>query len=46
MHPETDAPGTLSASDTRQICLDEGADDVGYVEIGRESLAFERSDIV
>jgi epoxyqueuosine reductase QueG len=46
MHPETDAPGTLSASDTRQICLDEGADDVGFVEIGRESLAFERSDIL
>jgi epoxyqueuosine reductase QueG len=36
----------MSTTDLRQICLDEGADDAGFVEIGRESLSFERSDIL
>ncbi len=36
----------LSASDVRQICLAAGADDAGFVEIGRTSLSVERHDIL
>ena len=37
---------TLDASWLRQLCLDQGADDVGFVEIDRPELAHERSDIL
>src|SRR5690242_20957417 len=30
----------------RQLCLDEGADDVGFVEIGRPTLDDQRADIL
>jgi ferredoxin len=36
----------LSASDVRQMCLACGADDAGFVEIGRPALAGEREDIL
>lgn len=36
----------LSSDRLREICIDEGADDAGFVEIGREALAFELDDII
>ena len=36
----------LSAVDLRKMCLESGADDVGFVEIGRPSLADEKEDIL
>ncbi len=38
--------GKLSAGFLRQLCLHAGADDAGFVEVGREGLASERSDIL
>ncbi len=35
----------LDASWLRQLCLDAGADDVGFVEIGRAELASQHADI-
>jgi len=35
-----------SAEDLREICMEEGADDVGFVEIGREALSSAREDIL
>ena len=35
----------LDADWLRQLCLDAGADDVGFVEIGRPALAADRPDI-
>ena len=40
--PATDA---LDAARLRQICLDAGADDVGFVELGRLALSEERPHI-
>ena len=37
---------TLEAQWLRQLCLDAGADDVGFVEIDRPELGDERTDIV
>src|SRR5436190_10164408 len=37
--------GRLDAVWLRQLCLDAGADDVGFVEIGRKALAEERPHI-
>jgi ferredoxin len=39
-------PTTLDAGWLRQLCLDAGADDVGFVEIDRPELGDERTDIV
>src|SRR5262245_21265935 len=39
-------PITLDAKELRDICLQAGADDVGFVEVDRAELASERSDIV
>jgi len=39
-------PPTLDARELRQICLDAGADDVGFVEVDRAELANERADIL
>jgi Fe-S-cluster-containing hydrogenase component 2 len=39
-------PTTLDAGWLRQVCLDAGADDVGFVEIDRPELGDERTDIV
>lgn len=36
----------LNAADLRKMCLECGADDVGFVEIDRSSLAGEREDIL
>ena len=36
----------LDARDLRQICLDAGADDVGFVDLDRPELADQRSDIM
>jgi ferredoxin/putative sterol carrier protein len=41
----TTAP-KLSAQDLRSMCLEFGADDVGFVEIGRPSLADQKADIL
>ena len=40
------APATLDAGGLRQLCLDAGADDVGFVEVGRAELAAEREHIL
>jgi Fe-S-cluster-containing hydrogenase component 2 len=40
------APATLDAGWLRQLCLDAGADDVGFVEVGRAELAGEREHIL
>src|SRR4030095_13600867 len=39
-------PITLDANELRDICLQAGADDVGFVEVDRAELASERSDIL
>ncbi len=36
----------ISADDLRRICIEEGADDVGFVEVGREALSGEKGDIL
>ncbi len=38
--------GKLTAEDLLKVCLEEGADDAGFVEIGREALSVEREDIL
>jgi ferredoxin len=40
------APQTLDARELRQLCLELGADDVGFVEVDRPELASERNDIL
>jgi ferredoxin len=37
---------TLDSAWLRQVCLEAGADDVGFVEIGRPEIAPEREDIL
>jgi len=36
----------LDAGELRQLCLKSGADDVGFVEVGRPTLADQRDDIL
>lgn len=43
---EAERPGPLGAGWLRRLCLEAGADDVGFVEIDRSELAKERQDIV
>ena len=38
--------GVLNADGLRQICLEAGADDVGFVEIERSEIADQRDDIL
>ncbi|MGD0886329.1 MAG: SCP2 sterol-binding domain-containing protein [Thermodesulfovibrionales bacterium] len=38
--------GKLTSKDLLNICLEEGADDAGFVEVGREALSAEREDIL
>ncbi len=38
--------GKFSARSLRGICIEAGADDAGFVEIGREALAGDRDDIL
>jgi ferredoxin len=38
--------GTLDAPWLRRLCLEAGADDVGFVEIGRPEIADQREDIL
>ena len=40
------SPVTLDAQELRRICLQAGADDVGFVEIDRAELGRERDDIL
>ena len=40
------AGGILHRDDIRTICLEEGADEAGFVEIDREALSPERTDIL
>ncbi len=42
---ETQRPTMLVADELRQLCLDAGADDVGFIEIDRPALAMDRPDI-
>lgn len=42
----SEAAQTLGAEETRQICLGAGADDVGFVSIGRAELDDQRDDIL
>ena len=39
-------PPILDAGELRQTCLKAGADDVGFVDVGRAQLASERTDIL
>src|SRR5215212_229558 len=43
--PVTASPHALDAAWLRQLCLDAGADDVGFVEVERPALAEERTHI-
>lgn len=43
-HSTKDIP--LNAESLRQLCLEAGADDVGFVELERSSIADQRSDIL
>lgn len=43
--PAAGPPPVLDAQWLRRLCLDAGADDVGFVEIGRPALAGERVEI-
>ena len=38
--------GRFSAADLRKICLDAGADDVGFVNVDREALQKEREGVL
>lgn len=40
------SPNLLDASALRELCLDSGADDVGFVEIGRPALADQRAAVL
>lgn len=40
------SPKQLTAEALRGLCLDAGADDVGFVDIGRSALDHERNDIL
>ena len=40
------APDKLDAAWLRQLCREAGADDVGFVEIGRPALDDQRGDIL
>src|SRR3954453_15254669 len=42
---ETSRPQLLDAASLRRICLDAGADDVGFVERGRPEIADQEADI-
>ena len=42
----TDAPPKLDADWLRKLCLEAGADDVGFVEIDRPEIADQRHDIL
>src|SRR2546423_6902004 len=42
---ETSLPQVLDAASLRRICLDAGADDVGFVERGRPEIADQEADI-
>ena len=44
--PERVAPGVVDAEWLRRVCLEAGADDVGFVSIGRAELDEQREDIL
>ena len=44
--PAADPPSTLDAREMRELCLNLGADDVGFIEIDRAGLGRERDDIL
>jgi len=44
-HARTPAPDMLPAAELRQMCLDAGADDVGFVRIARPEIAAEKAGI-
>ena len=44
--PETGAPSTLDSDWLRTLCLEAGADEVGFVEIDRPEIADQRDDIL
>src|SRR5262249_12837940 len=45
--PTAQGPATaVEAAWLRQVCLEAGADDVGFVEIGRPEIADQRADIL
>ncbi len=44
-HPAPGPPAVLDAAELRALCLAAGADDVGFVEIGRPALADQLADV-
>jgi epoxyqueuosine reductase QueG len=43
---EKSGSGNFATEELREICRDEGADDCGFVEVGRQALASEYNDIL
>lgn len=39
-------PGMLPATELRQLCLDAGADDIGFVRVDRPEIAAERAGVL
>ena len=46
LHPSDELSPTLDSNWLRQLCIEAGADDVGFVEINRPTLAQDRPDIL
>src|SRR5256885_2193497 len=44
--PDPEAPHRLDAERLRRLCLDAGADDVGFVSLGRPELDDQRAEIL
>lgn len=45
-HPRPPVPDALSADELRRMCLDAGADDVGFVRIDRPEIAAEKAGVL
>lgn len=45
-HPDSAPTFALDADGLRQLCLEAGADDVGFVEIDRPEIDDQRQDIL
>jgi epoxyqueuosine reductase QueG len=44
--PSTEQNQVLAGEELRQLCIDAGADDVGFVSLSRDDLADQRADIL
>lgn len=46
LHRAADGPAVLDAGWLKRVCLEAGADDAGFVEIGRSDIDSDRADIL